>query len=134
MSISIKELNPKGVALSAVQTANLQRLFERINRVRSAYGRPMMVTSGVRSEADHRRIYADIAKKKGLAIVRVPMGSQHLKAAACDIADADGSLMEWCRMNVELISEIGLWIEADTNGWVHFQCVAPGSGNRFFYP
>lgn len=132
--ISLRELNPKGVTLTPEMEANLQDLHSRINKIRTAWAKPMMVTSGVRSLADHKRIYADIARRKGLTHIRIPMGSKHLSAQACDILDRDGSLMAWCKANVTILEAVGLWVEADTKGWVHFQVVPPRSGNRFFKP
>ncbi len=134
MSISIRELNPKGVELTSQMHANLSALFGKMNRIRDEWGKSMTVTSGVRSLADHKRIYADIARRNGSAVVRVPMGSKHLIAAACDIADPDGSLMAWCKANVPLLEQIELWIEDGTKGWVHFQISPPASGKRFFKP
>lgn len=129
--ISISELNPKGVVLTPSMHANIKVLHERINKVRAAYAKPMAVTSGVRSQADHKRIYADIAKRNGSSVIRVPMGSKHLTAQAVDIADKDGSLMSWCKANVSLLEESNLWIEAETKGWVHFQTVAEHNHDIF---
>lgn len=133
--ISLKELNPKGFPLSPEQEANLQLLHSRINIIRSKWGKPMMVTSGFRSLDDHKRIYMEIGKKKGIGNVRIPMGSQHLKGAAVDIFDQDGSLMQWCRENEAVLVEAKLWCEDDpSTPRVHFQIFPPASGNRFFKP
>jgi D-serine deaminase-like pyridoxal phosphate-dependent protein len=134
MSIAMKELNPKGFVLSAVQSSNLVDLHRRINVVRSAYGKPMTVTSGVRSLEDHKRIYAEIARKKGLKAFRVPMGSKHLSAQAVDIADGSGALYRWCKENDDILETAGLYCEEGTKGWVHFQTVPPKSGRRWFLP
>lgn len=132
--ISILELNRNDVPLTPEMQANLSVLHDRINVIRMEWARPMIVTSGVRSREDQKRIYTDIAKRKGVAVIRIPMGSRHLTAQACDIEDRDGSLMLWCQANVSLLEQTGLWCEAGTVGWVHFQTVAPTSGNRFFKP
>jgi hypothetical protein len=132
--ISLQELNPKNFPLTRDMELNIQILLARINVVREAWGKPMTVTSGVRSVADQKRVYAEIARRNNSNVIRVPMGSKHLSAQAVDIADPDGSLMLWCKANVPLLERTGLWIEADTKGWTHFQTVAPGSGNRFFKP
>jgi hypothetical protein len=116
------------VPLTSAMQLNIEILHHRMNIIRAEWGKPMRVTSGVRSIADHRRIYAN---KK---VVRIPMGSKHLTAQACDIEDKDGALMAWCKTNVPLLERVGLWLEADTKGWCHFQTVPPGSGNRFFKP
>lgn len=133
--ISLKELNPKGFALSKEQETNLNILHSKISMVRAKYNKPMRVTSGFRSLEDHKRIYMDIARRKGITNVRIPMGSQHLKAAAVDILDVDGALFKWCQDNVLFLEEIGLWIEDDQAvPRVHFQIFPPRSGSRFFKP
>lgn len=115
---------------------NLEDLLTKINLVRTAYSHPMIVTSGYRSQQDHLRIYSQIAARKGEEFdpKKVPMGSAHLKGCAVDIADPKGELMAWCLSNVEILEQAGLWVEADTVGWVHFQIYPPRSGNRFFKP
>lgn len=130
----MNELNPKGFEVTADVRVNLEVLLARMNEIRGVWGKPMLVTSGLRSLADHKRIYAEIAKRNGNAVIRVPMGSRHLSGQACDVADRDGSLMAWCRANVPVLERVGLWCEDGTVGWVHFQIVPPGSGKRFFKP
>jgi uncharacterized protein YcbK (DUF882 family) len=132
--ITLQELNPKQVKLTPDQDANLRVLWERINKIRAAWAKPMIVTSGFRTAEDQRRIYKDIARRNGSDVVRVPMGSKHLEGSACDILDRDGSLMKWTRENILLLEQVGLWCEDGTNGWVHYQTKPPASGNRFFKP
>lgn len=120
--ITLQELNPKNYTLTPEQEANIKILHERMNKVREAYGKPMVVTSGVRSEADQARINPKAPK------------SNHLKAAACDIADSSGELYYWCKANESLLAEIGLWMEERQGGWQHFQTIPPKSGKRFFLP
>lgn len=62
--------------------------------------------------------------------------SKHMSGQAIDIGDPDGMLDDWCVRNLEVLAELGLWLEhpASTKGWTHVQCVAPRSGNRIFYP
>jgi uncharacterized protein YcbK (DUF882 family) len=112
---------------------NLEELFLKINKVRTAYGLPMTVTSGFRSMDDHLRIY----KQKGITDKsKIPMKSKHLFCQAVDILDADGRLKKWIKENIELMEEIGLWFEDfdATPNWVHFQILPPASNNRFFKP
>ena len=134
--ITMKELNPKGYALTEEQEFNLKILHERVNRVRALYGKPMIITSGVRSIEHHKRVYLEKAKKAGLQTVRIPMGSMHLKGAACDVYDPNRELQKWCLENAGVLAEIGLWMEhfSVTPNWVHFQIFPPKSGKRFFYP
>jgi uncharacterized protein YcbK (DUF882 family) len=124
MAISIQELNPHGYDTTPEQDANLATLFDRINKVRDAWGKPMIVTSGLRSQADQQRINPSAPKSK------------HLLGAACDIQDTDGSLAQWVKDNMTLMEKIGFWFEDfnHTKGWVHFQVLPPASGNRVFIP
>lgn len=133
MSISFKELLHGHVItdITTAQQHNLEDLQVKINKVRDVWGKPMIVTSGVRLVQDQLRIY----RSRGVPDDKIPMGSAHLKGCACDILDEDGSLMQWCRDNVSLLEEVGLWIEDDpSQPRVHFQSLPPMSGNRFFKP
>lgn len=132
---TLRELNPKGVKLTPEMEQNIQILLERMNQVREKRGVSMIVTSGVRSLEDHKHIYAEQARRKGLKNYRIPMGSQHLKAAAVDIYDPVGTLFDWCKANEEFLVEVGLWCEdKDNQPRVHFQIYPPRSGRRFFKP
>lgn len=133
--ISLKEINPKGFLLSKEQEANLNTLHSRINIIRAKYGKPMLITSGFRSIEDHKRIYLDLAKQRGISSIRIPMGSQHLKGAAVDIYDPDGSLYRWCKANEQVLFDAKLWCEEqDDQPRVHFQIFPPASGKRWFKP
>lgn len=122
--ISLQELNPHNYSLTPELEANLLELQKRMNVIREAYGKPMRVTSGLRSEADQARINPGAPKSK------------HLNGQACDISDKDGDLWKWCMINMDLIVSTGLWLEDKdaTPIWVHFQFVPPASGKRIFKP
>jgi hypothetical protein len=62
--------------------------------------------------------------------------SKHITGEAIDVRDPEGMLDDWCVRNLEVLAEIGLWLEhpLSTKGWCHVQSVAPRSGNRMFYP
>ena len=111
---------------------NLKELHKRINIVRLAYGKPMIVTSGLRTLKHHLEIYA----RKGIYPPKVPMKSNHLSRRAVDFSDSDGKLKAWVKDNIKLMEEIGLWLEdfSATKTWCHFQINPPKSGNRFFLP
>lgn len=132
--ITLKELNPKGHLLTEEQEVNLPILHRRINIIREKRALSMVVTSGVRSVEDHKRIYTEKARKAGMTAFRVPMGSMHLKGAAVDIYDPGGELYRWCKENEGVLVEAALWCEEGTNGWVHFQIYPPKSGKRWFLP
>ncbi len=112
---------------------NLMELHLRINKIRTAYGNPMIVTSGYRSMKHHLDIYA----KKGITDLRkIPLKSNHLYCRACDISDPKQELQKWVLDNVKLLEETGLWCESFTftKNWCHFQSYPPLSGRRFFMP
>lgn len=134
----MKELNPKEYELDVEVMANLIMLYDKINDVRKAYGKPMIVTSGIRTKQDQLRIYKNIFFKKGIPfdINKVPMSSNHLFGLACDIYDPDGVLKHWILRNLEYCTKLGFYFEMfrHTPNWVHFQTVPPRSGQRFFIP
>ena len=129
--ISYKELlHGHNIAeVPMVHQQNLQDLLAKINTVRSAWNKPMIVTSGYRSMQDQIRIYS----KKG-QVSHIPMKSAHLKGCAVDIYDPDGNLQKWLKANPGILEAAGLWCEDGTTNWVHFQTYAPKSGKRWFLP
>lgn len=112
---------------------NLLELLKRINVIRDKYGKPMTPSSGYRSMEEHLGIY----KKKGITDPKkIPMKSKHLYGQAVDIYDPNKALQAWCKANVKVLEEVGLWMEdfSATPNWCHFQIVPPASGKRFFLP
>ena len=138
--ISLTELIHCGKApedLDPEKLAQEQDLLERVNKVRAAWGKPMTVTSGVRTWADHIRIYA----QKGITdLAHIPKASHHLEtvtdSAAVDIADPGLELTEWLKTpeGNAVLEEAGLWCEAGNSNWWHAQNAPPKSGNRWFLP
>lgn len=64
-------------------------------------------------------------------------GSKHITGCAIDLQDTpDRALARWCLRNLDLLAEIGLWMEDDryTPSWVHLQSIPPQSGRRVFIP
>jgi uncharacterized protein YcbK (DUF882 family) len=123
--LTLKELNPKTFPTTPEIDKNLAILLDRLNQVRSAFGKPMICTSGLRSIKDHKRIY----EKKGIPENKIPMKSKHLFGQAADIFDPNQELQEWCKKNEDLLKTIGLWMESfsATPNWCHFQIVPYGS-------
>lgn len=64
------------------------------------------------------------------------MRSRHMTGQAIDLFDPEGEIDEWCLDHLDLLSEVGLWMEspAHTKGWCHLQSVPPRSGKRVFIP
>lgn len=121
---SYAELNTHNAEITPEIEEQLNELIARLSQVRDALGKPMVVTSGLRSEADQMRINPSAPKSK------------HLLGQAADISDPDGSLAKWVQDNMSLMESIGFWFEdfGHTHGWVHFQIVPPASGHRIFIP
>jgi uncharacterized protein YcbK (DUF882 family) len=112
---------------------NLKVLHYRINIIRKIWGKPMSITSGLRTMEDHLRIY----KQKGITDKsKIPMKSKHLYGAAVDISDPKQELQNWCLKNVKVLEDTQLWLESfsATPNWCHFQISSPKSGKRFFIP
>lgn len=114
---------------------NLEDLLKAVNKLRAAWGKPLTVTSGYRSQQDHLRIYA----AKGITDPsKIPMQSKHLFGLSVDFADPDGSLYAWAYANTDKLEEWGIWCEEGTKGWLHCQIVPYGSykkgGSRWFLP
>lgn len=64
--------------------------------------------------------------------------SRHIVGLAIDLRDTvpERPLARWCLRNLDLLEEIGLWMEDPqwTPTWVHLQAVPPGSGRRVYVP
>jgi hypothetical protein len=103
---------------------NIDKMLIVLNKIRSAYGKPMTVSSGWRPAAVNSKL-ANAGKK-----------SNHMLGLACDFKDADGQLKDWVIANLKLMADLGVYIEDFnyTKGWVHFQIVPPKSKKRVFIP
>lgn len=126
--IELKELNAHSYPTTPEIDANLADLLVKLNKIRTAWAKPMIVTSGLRSQAQQDGLIADGKSNAP--------HSKHLTGQAADIYDPNGDLKSWIMANISLIEEIGFWFEAfdSTPTWVHFQVLPPASGNRFFIP
>jgi hypothetical protein len=102
---------------------NAASLLASINYIRGVYGKPLKLSSGYRPGHFNKAA-------KGSD------NSSHLTCEAIDIADANGTFVEWCLDNVVELAKAGLYMEApeNTHGWVHLQIRKPKSGNRIFTP
>jgi len=129
------ETHPENYEVSLTHAKAFTMLAIIINMVRKLYGKPMVITNCIRSWLRHVSIYANLT----VPITdesKIPSGSKHLSCEAVDILDLDGKLYQWCVDHEAELTEIGVWIEADTKGWVHFQIVPYGSwepGKTIFF-
>jgi hypothetical protein len=126
--ITEKELNPHGYPTTPIIDKNLAILFQRMNELRGAYGHPMIITSGLRSDEQQAAL---IAQGKTNAKM-----SKHLAGLACDVYDPEQKLQKWILDHPGMLERIGIWCEdfKYTPNWVHCQVSPPGSGKRFFIP
>lgn len=113
------------------QKKNLKDLLVKLNVLRKAWGKPMTITSGLRTNEDMKRIYkSDIYPKK----------SKHLFGLAVDISDPSLKLNAWLKEdNSKRMKEFGFWGELKTTNWTHLQIVPMASYNiktdvRWFNP
>lgn len=99
--------------------ANLKILLENVNKLRTLYGKPMIVSSGYRP--GKYNINAGGAKN-----------STHLTCQAVDFKDIDGALKKFC--TVEILEQCGLYMEHpdSTPTWLHVQ--TRPTKNRIFKP
>jgi hypothetical protein len=138
--ISREELNPSKHVLTKEQEENQVKLHKAVNELRKIWGKPMIVTSGVRSWEEHVAIYNKVSRP-----TKIPKYSSHLTGAACDIWDRGQVLGKFLSQDVEdshkagkpsLLEKLGLYMESPTVTltWVHLQITPPKSGNRIFLP
>lgn len=103
---------------------NLDKLLIPINEIRTAYGKPMTVTSGWRPPQVNAATSGAATKSK------------HMIGLAVDIQDKDNDIMNWALANLKLLKKLDIYLEDFrwTPGWVHFQLGKPASGKRIFIP
>jgi uncharacterized protein YcbK (DUF882 family) len=103
---------------------NLVVLLAQVNIIRGQWGKPMTVTSGLRTMADHLKIYA----AKGVTDPsKIPMHSRHLIGAAVDIYDPGLLITAWLKNDTTILENAKLFCELGNADWVHFQCIPYGS-------
>lgn len=91
---------------------NAMELLRKVNIVRNAYGQPMIVTSGYRNPMYNAEIGG-------------ANNSAHTRGMAVDFRDRNGALSNWLLNNLQLLKDIGLFMENPmyTRGWVHLDMV-----------
>ena len=117
--------------ITSEQRANAEDMVRKVNLLLTEAQICTAVSSGYRPAAINA-VTPGAAKR-----------SKHMDCNACDLADASGSLDAWCKAHLDVLAEIGLWLEHPSatrnparfgHGWCHVQRVPPKSGNRVFYP
>lgn len=107
--------------LPATSLANLNTLIPKVNILLEKFGEYRSVVSGFRTPEINKTVGG--GKK-----------SCHLTCEAVDLLDKDGKLYKWCKDNVEVLEELGLYVEdkSYTPTWVHLQTRV--TKRRFFIP
>ena len=111
---------------------NLEELIYAMSRVREAYGKPLVCSSGYRPSQ-----YNSSAGGAKL--------SAHQDCQAVDILDVDGLFANWCMNNIYKLKEAGILAMEDPrytmilnskgeriSGWVHLQ-IRPTSSRTFVF-
>ena len=105
---------------------NAQATVERANELLTRAGRNDIntVNSGWRPKAVN-----DTTSNAGAS-------SRHITAEAVDLPDADRALADWAVDNLDILKDIGLWMEDPrwTPTWLHLQIVPPKSGKLVYIP
>ncbi len=110
--------------LSPELRANARETVRRVNLLLRRAGLARKITSGWRPAAVNA------------AVPGAARGSKHISCLAIDLEDRDGQLDAWCMAHLDVLAEIGLWLEHPdaTPDWCHLQIQPPRSGNRVFEP
>jgi hypothetical protein len=139
--ISLKELlqTTDFNTLTKENQSNLMDLLEKVNKIRLAYGKPMTVTSCIRTKAKQIEVY----KAKGITdLSKIPMNSPHISCEAADFSDPNGEIDAWVDQNQALLESLDMWQEHpdSTSNWCHLdirsreQKSRPGCLLRQFKP
>lgn len=112
----------KDYPLTLKQEDNTIDIVGRLFRLEKEWGEPLVLTSGYRPAP----INAGIQEAKP--------HSTHITCQGVDLRDGDGAFSRWLISNVDLLEELGFWMEAPSSAknHVHLQTVPPKSGNRIF--
>jgi len=110
--------------LTDEKRSNAEEMVDKANELLTRFGETRKVNSGWRPASINN------------ATVGAAPKSKHMTCEAIDLEDKDGSLDAWCLENLDVLQEIGLWLEHpdSTDGWCHVQLIPPRSGNRVFKP
>ncbi len=106
--------------LNAVQKRNMQLLLGIINKIRTEWGKPLIVTSGYRDPETNIRCGGSPR-------------SSHLSCEAIDLADPDFEFRQWILDN-KILEKYDLYMEdrEDAPTWAHLQTRKTASGHRVF--
>lgn len=126
--ITIEKLNPHKHQVNPDILSNLDKLSFAMTMLEQAYmsdgGDEFIITSGYRTREEQKKINP------------TTINSAHIFGLACDVADIDKKIWDFCIDNLHAIAELDLYLEDKlyTQKHVHFQMRAPRSGKRIFIP
>lgn len=88
---------------------NLEKVIIILNKFQGMYGMVLNFTCSYRDE-EHN------------TMIRGAKNSDHCKGFAVDISDLDRGIAAFCMKNLEILENLGIWLEhpAFTKNWVHF--------------
>ncbi len=105
---------------------NATQLLLKCESIRSAFDKPLVISSGCRTYSHNIQIYQKINDKKiakGKDPVPIAFGTDHIisKCKAVDFKDPDGSLRDFIFSDLLILSRLDLYMENPdyTKGWVH---------------
>ncbi len=111
----------KQYPLTKEMESNLLDLLLKLNVLRQAWGKPMIISSGYRP--GH---FNDLAKGA--------TRSKHMICQAVDIHDPEHALTNWLLAEPNRLKDFGFWMEHPEHcpSWTHLQTTPPPSGVRVF--
>lgn len=104
------------------QIDNALKMVEALSLLEEACEFPLIITSGYRPT------------EINCFVAGASRGSLHAQCAAADLRDTNKKLSTFCLKNLEILEEIGLWMEdpKSAKDHVHLQVYPPKSGKRVF--
>ncbi len=118
---------------------NATHLLLKCDKLREAYGEPLVISSGCRTYLHNINIYHRVNEKrdkKGLDPIPISLASNHLitDCSAVDFRDPDGSLVDFIMSDLLILSRLDLFMEDPeyTKGWVHLTTTK--KSQRVFIP
>lgn len=122
--MKIEDINTHKLIATKAQLNSMEELAIAMTHLEDAFGSKFLVTSGLRTP------------QMQLQINPTAKNSAHLSGEAVDISDPDGIIWGWLMDNMELLEDVGIYLEDKSycKRWVHCQIRVPNSKSRVFIP
>lgn len=103
----------KKYPIDSDQERNMNVIIQKANALLDRFGEYRACTSGYRPA------------ELNSAVVGASKTSKHIRCLAIDLEDIDGRLKKFILDNVQILEELGLWMEdpEKTKTWVHIQSI-----------